>query len=69
MNKEFFPDGTPIDDWFYNEEMPVLENMGKEYLLTDYNIFDDGKVYTDKIQLLIDHVSENGGRNVSLSCT
>lgn len=59
--KEFFPDGTPIDSWFYDTHVPALEEMGKQYVLTDYNIFADGKIYTKEIQNLIDMVHENGG--------
>lgn len=46
MVKELFPDGTPIDDWFYDIHIPDLSELGKQYVLTDYNIFDDGKIYT-----------------------
>ena len=35
---EFFPDGTPIDDWFYDTTAPELSSLGKPYLLTDYGI-------------------------------
>ncbi len=59
--KEFFPDNTPIDEWFYDLRIPKLEEMGKQYVLTDYNIFDDGRIYTREIQNLIDTVHENGG--------
>lgn len=59
--KEFFPDGTPIDPWFYDTAIPALEDMGTQYILTDYHIFDDGKVYTKEIQSLIDLAYENGG--------
>ncbi len=59
--KEFFPDGTPIDPWFYETEMPHLEDLGTPYLLTDYGILDDGAVHTKKIQALIDHIAAQGG--------
>lgn len=59
--KEFFPDGTPIDDWFYKTDIPNLSELGKQYILTDYGIYDDGKIYTREIQRLIDSASENGG--------
>ncbi len=59
--KEYFPNGTPIDEWFYNTDVPELEELGKQYVLTDYNIFDDGKIYTNEIQALINTASENGG--------
>ena len=62
MNKkEFFPDGTPVEDWFYDYSVPTLCELGKQYVLTQYNILDDGKVYTKEIQSLIDTASENGG--------
>ena len=61
MNKEYFPDNTLIDDWFYDTSIPRLENMWKQYVLTEYGIMDDGEIYTAKIQHLIDNVYENGG--------
>lgn len=61
MNKEYFPDNTLIDDWFYDLTVPGLENMGKQYVLTEYGILDDGKIHTSEIQHLIDTVYENGG--------
>lgn len=61
MRKEYFPDGTLIDDWFYNLHVPMLEDMGKQYVLTEYGILADGKIYTKEIQQLIDTAAENGG--------
>lgn len=62
MDKErMFPDGTQIDDWFFDEATPSLESLGKQYLLTDYEIYDDGKVYTQKLQTLIDQIARQGG--------
>ena len=43
---EFFPDGTPIDDWFYDTTAPELSSLGKPYLLTDYGILPDGQLHT-----------------------
>ena len=51
---ETFPDGTPIDGWFYDTNVPSLEKIGKQYVLTAYGILDDGKLYTKEIQALID---------------
>jgi hypothetical protein len=59
--KEFFPDGTLIDDWFYGTENPNLSDLGKQYLLTDYHIFDDGRIHTADIQWLIDKIASEGG--------
>lgn len=62
MNKkEFFPDNTPIDAWFYETKVPSLEELGKPYVLTDYGIADDGKIYTKEIQALIDTAHTQGG--------
>lgn len=59
--KEFFPDGTPIDGWFYDTKVPAPEELGKQYKITDYNIFPDGRIYTKELQSLIDTVYEDGG--------
>ena len=63
MNKtqEFFPDGTPVDEWFYDTHVPSLRELGRQYVLTQHNILDDGKVHTAEIQHLIDTVAEDGG--------
>lgn len=58
---EVFPDGTPIDEWFYDTTVPALEELGKQYVLTQYNILDDGKIHTEEIQSLIDRAAEEGG--------
>ena len=59
--QEFFPDGTPIDEWFYQTEISALETLGKPYVITDYGVKDDGYVYTETLQKLIDFIGENGG--------
>ena len=59
--KEYFPDGTLIDEWFYNAEPPMLSQLGKQYVLTEYNILDDGKIYTKEIQAVIDKAAADGG--------
>ena len=59
--EEFFPDGTPIDQWFYEAETPNIAALGKQYLITDYGVKSDGGVYTEKLQNLIDEVAQKGG--------
>ena len=59
--EEYFPDGTRIDDWFYDTSLPRLEDLGKQYVLTQYGIADDGNLYTEKIQNLIDEIHAAGG--------
>lgn len=60
-NKEFFPDGTPVDEWFYNTTVPKVDSLGKQYVLTQYDILDDGKIHTKEIQSLIDKAANEGG--------
>jgi polygalacturonase len=59
--REFFPDGTQVNEWFYDTKIPKLEDLGTQYILTNYGIYDDGKLYTKEIQGLIDQAYENGG--------
>ena len=58
---EYFPDGTEIPEWFYQHEPVDIELLGKKYILTDYNIFADGRIHTVEIQSLIDEAASNGG--------
>ena len=64
QRNEFFPDGTPIDPWFYDIEIPDLAKQGKIYPITQYGAFDDGRVYTKEIQAVIDLAAQNGGGTV-----
>lgn len=61
MKQEFFPDGTPINEWFYDTSVPALAELGKQYVLSDYHILPDDRIHTYEIQQLIDAASENGG--------
>lgn len=59
--QETFLDGTPIDSWFNDIEIPSLECLGKKYNILDYDIKNDGKIYTKEFQILIDLISSSGG--------
>ena len=59
--KEFFPDGTPISDWFYQADMPQLDQLGKQYRLDEYGVPQDGQIHTAEIQRVIDLCAEQGG--------
>ena len=61
QGKEFFPDGTLIDNQFYQTEIPALGSLGKPYVITDYDVSDDGKIYTKQLQKLIDLIAQEGG--------
>ena len=60
-SKEFFPDGTPIADWFYQADMPQLDQLGKQYRLDEYGVPQDGQIHTEEIQRVIDLCAEQGG--------
>lgn len=59
--REFFPDGTPIDAWFYDTTVPELNELGRQYVITDHGVKDDGRIYTNEIQKVIDRAAEEGG--------
>ena len=61
LRQDFFPDHTPVSDWFYEIPEPKLEDLGTPYCITDYGIADDGNVHTGEFQDLINRVSDNGG--------
>ncbi len=62
MATEYFPDDvTKIDDWFYDTRVPELEELGRQYVLTEHGILDDGKLHTAELQALIDSASRYGG--------
>lgn len=62
--QEYFPDGTPISDWFYDTAVPTLDELGTPYVLTEHGVADDGRVYTAEIQALIDTAAANGGGTI-----
>ncbi len=62
LAQELFPDGTPISNWFYQNEIINIETLGKKYIITDYGVVNDSTlVQTQKIQELINKVQILGG--------
>lgn len=61
MAQEKFPDGTPIPEWFSQNQSVDINKLGKKYVLTEYDIFADGRLHTEEIQALIDEAAANGG--------
>ena len=59
--QDFFPDGTPMEPWFYETQMPKVTDFGRPYSLSDYGIAADGQLHTAEIQGLIDRIHEEGG--------
>lgn len=58
---EYFPDGTEISEYFETRQKPNIETYGKRYIVTEYGIRDDGKIYTAELQKLIERVYTEGG--------
>lgn len=62
-----FPDGTPINNWFYSNYSKIKSALqsppdtASSYIITDYGIKDDGNIYTEEFQKLINSVYDNGG--------
>ena len=62
MASEKFPDGTPIDKWFYSSKPVEIEKLGKQYLVTDYGVKQDSTLLqTEALQAVIDRAAETGG--------
>lgn len=59
---ELFPDGTVIPEWFYDYSKLELDQLGKQYVLTDYEVVNDSALMqTAAIQKVIDLAAEQGG--------
>ena len=41
-----WPNGEVMDEWFTKSDRYALEDLGKQYKLTDYHINADGRVHT-----------------------
>lgn len=62
MATEKFPDGTPIDKWFYTSKAIEIEKLGKRYLVTDYGVKQDSTILqTEALQAVIDRAAVSGG--------
>lgn len=59
FGQEKFPDGTPIPDWFRQNEIVNIETLGQKYTITDYGVVNDSTILqTEKIQAVIDRAAE-----------
>lgn len=60
--KELWPDGTPMAEWFGNTEKTDVKTLGRQYVITDYGVACDSTVVqTEKIQAVIELAAGNGG--------
>jgi polygalacturonase len=60
---EFFPDGTVIDSWFYNDKIPNINDENNLYYL-DEHINKENEIHTCEFQMLIDKIHQNGGGTI-----
>lgn len=62
FGQEKFPDGTPIPDWFRQNEIVNINTLGNQYNIADYGVINDSTILqTEKIQAVIDQASRKGG--------
>lgn len=60
--KNKFPDGSIMPKWFFDSTKIKLENLGKQFVLTDFGVKNDSTlVQTAAIQAVIDKAAEKGG--------
>ncbi|MEO8254095.1 MAG: glycosyl hydrolase family 28 protein [Flavobacterium sp.] len=61
-NKDFFPDGTKIPNWFLDATKINPTDLGKMYSIIDYGASKDSTlIQTKAIQKTIDEAYQNGG--------
>ena len=57
-----WPDGSLMDKWFSDTTHVDVATLGKQYVITDYGVFNDSNVVqTEAIQKVIDLAAANGG--------
>lgn len=57
-----FPDGSPIPEWFNQNEVVNIQTLGKIYKITDFGIVNDSTLLqTEAIQSVIDRAQQEGG--------
>ena len=61
VQADLWPDGTEIPQWFKQTEKVDISKLGKQYVITDYGVRADGKIYTRELQAVIDKAAANGG--------
>ncbi|MDR0415670.1 MAG: exopolygalacturonase [Prevotellaceae bacterium] len=67
FGQEKFPDGTPIPEWFRQNDAVDINTLGKLFRITDYGVeTDTSLIQTDKIQAVIDKAHQAGGGVVAI---
>lgn len=58
----YFPDGTPIPEWFSDTTKVDVNKLGPRFVLTDYGVKSDSNlIQTERIQAVIDLAAQRGG--------
>lgn len=60
--KYTWPDGTPVDSWFYDTAKVNTDVLGPKFVITDHGAVNDSThIQTQAIQHVIDKAASNGG--------
>ena len=60
--QDLFPDGTPIPDWYRQNDITKIEDLGTPYVITQHGVIADSTiVQTKAIQAVIDQAAAAGG--------
>lgn len=60
--KKTFPDGSPVDEWFFDTKAVDVNALGKKYIITDFGVVRDSTlIQTEAIQSVIDKAADEGG--------
>lgn len=60
--RALFPDGSVISDWFSDTTKIALEDLGKQFVITDHGVINDSLVIQTKaIQQTINEAEKQGG--------
>lgn len=60
--KDLFPDGTRISNWFLDRTKVQLNQLGKQFVVTDFGVINDSNIIqTNVIQNVINEASKHGG--------
>src|SRR5574344_3120694 len=57
-----WPDGTTMDKWFQDTARVDMDQLGKQYVVTDLGVMEDSTlVQTKALQSVIDRAAKEGG--------
>lgn len=62
QQRQYWPDGTPVSEWFADTAKVDVNTLGKKYVLTEHGVSTDSTVVqTSRIQAVIDKAASQGG--------